>query len=142
MDCNVIISLDLFELQDILFFFIRSIKHPFPGFNISNYITFNNSNTRSSNTKLCQKTSINTICSNSYFYSLPRLWNALPKIDCTLSFNKIKQKLKNYLYEHSLTNFNSSCTFHFYALVVQYFAKFPRPCNYNILYFIVIELSS
>ena len=29
-----------YQLQDILFF-IRSLKHPIPSFNISNYVTFN-----------------------------------------------------------------------------------------------------
>ncbi|XP_065885775.1 leucine-rich repeats and immunoglobulin-like domains protein 1 [Dysidea avara] len=33
-------------------------------------------------------------------YRLPRLWNSLPVIDLTLSFNTIKQQLKSYLWEH------------------------------------------
>ena len=80
-------------------FWMTIQKHPSPSFNISNYITFNSSNTRSSNIKLCHKLSSDTICSNSYFHRLPRLWNVLQSTDFTysLSFNTIKQRLKKHL---------------------------------------------
>ena len=64
-----------------------------PSFNISNYVIFNSSNTKSSEIKLRHKISSNSRCANSYFYSgLPRLWNAMSIIDLTLSFDTIKQK--------------------------------------------------
>ena len=99
MDLKLLPLMYTFELLDILFF-IRSLKYPTPSFNISNCVTFNNSNTRSSNIKLHHNILSNSICANSYFYRLPRLWNSLPVIDLTLSFNTIKQQLKSYLWEH------------------------------------------
>ena len=54
------------ELSDILFF-IKSIKAPNNSFTIFQYVSFNNSNTRSSNKKLYHKLTTNSISTNSYF---------------------------------------------------------------------------
>ena len=58
MDLKLLPLMYTFELLDILFF-IRSLKYPTPSFNISNYVTFNNSNT---NIKLHHKILSNSIC--------------------------------------------------------------------------------
>ena len=86
----------IYELTDILFA-IKSFKTSTNNFDIFQHLQFNESRTRSSNTKLCHKTSSNIISANSYFCRLPRLWNALPIIDLTLSISVIKHKL-NYFY--------------------------------------------
>ena len=65
-----------YELTDILFA-IKSFKKSTNSFDIFQHLQFNESGTRSSNTKLRHKSS-NTITANSYFCRLPRLWNALP----------------------------------------------------------------
>ena len=82
----------IYELTDILFA-IKSFKTSTNNFDIFQHLQFNESRTRSSNTKLCHKTSSNAISANSYFCRLPRLWNALPIIDLTLSISVIKHKL-------------------------------------------------
>ena len=80
----------IYELTDILFA-IKSFKKCTSSFDISQYLqfNFNESTTRSSNTKLCHKICNNTITANSYFCRLPRLWNALRIIDLTLSISVI-----------------------------------------------------
>ena len=83
----------IYELTDILFT-IKSFKQCTNGFDISQHLQFNESTTRSSNTKLCHKSYSNAITANNYFCRLPRLWNALPIIYLTLSISTIKCKLK------------------------------------------------
>ena len=85
----------IYEFTDILFA-IKSFKKTYKQFDISQYLQFNESTTKSSSTKLCHKIYNNTITANSYFCRLPmaRLWNALPFIDLTLSISVIKYKLK------------------------------------------------
>ena len=78
-----------YKLTDILFA-IKSFKTFTNNFDIFQHLQFNESGT---NTKLRHKTSSNAISANSYFCRLPRLWNALPIIDLTLSISVIKHKL-------------------------------------------------
>ena len=66
----------IYELTDILFT-IKSFKQCTNGFDISQHLQFNESTTRSSNTKLCHKSYSNAITAKNYFCRLPRLWNAL-----------------------------------------------------------------
>ena len=67
----------------------------------------------------------------SYFFCLPRLWNSLPIIDHTQSLTVIKQKLKNFLWNHFLANFdNSLCCFH-YPCPCSRCSKNPASNNFN-----------
>ena len=105
----------LYELNDILFF-VKSLKKPNTSFNINNYFTFSSNCTRSaSHHKLVHKLARTNVIKNSYFYRLPRLWNALPPIDLNLSFLSIKHNLKQFFWNHFVNNFNPnySCTLHF-----------------------------
>ena len=105
----------LFELQDILFA-IKSIKTPIIQFNITNYISFNSASTRSgANNKLIPPHHLNNTSRHSYFHRLPSLWNAMPVFDLNMSFITLKLKLKKYLWEHFLNNFDDSnnCTLHY-----------------------------
>ena len=93
-DCNsclikLLPLMHVYELSDILFF----IKSPNNSFDITNYVSFSRSATRSFGTKLCHRVIDNCISSNSYFYRIPKLWNAFPEIDLALSLNTIKKKL-------------------------------------------------
>jgi len=102
----------LFELQDILFA-VKSIKTPTNHFN---YIEFSSSNTRSgASNKLIHPHHLSNTSRHSYFHRLPLLWNVLPIIDLDLSFATIKWKLKSYLWNHFLSNFNDdiNCSFYF-----------------------------
>ena len=105
----------LYELNDILFF-VKSLKEPNTSFNIHNYFTFSSNCTRSaSHHKLVHKLARTNVTKNSYFYRLPRLWNALPPIDLNPSFMSIKHNLKQLFWNHFVNNFdpNYSCTLHF-----------------------------
>ena len=104
-----------FKLQDILFA-IKSLKSPTNQFNINNFITFNSSNTRSGAcNKLLIPQHLNNTARHSYFHRLPSLWNAVPIIDLNVSIDVLKSKLKSFLWNHFLMNFDDSnnCTFHF-----------------------------
>ena len=104
----------MYDLSDILFF-IKSVKTSNNSFDILNHVSFVRGATRSSDTKLVHRTTDNCITSNSYFYRIPRLWNALPEIDLTLSINTMKTKLNTFLWNHFMHNFdpNNNCTLHF-----------------------------
>ena len=105
----------LYELNDILFF-VKSLKEPNTSFNINNYFTFSSNCRRSApHHKLFHKLARTNVTKNSYFYRLPRLWNALPPIDLNLSFTSIRHNLKQFFWNHFVKNCdpNYSCTLHF-----------------------------
>ena len=80
----------IFELMDIMFFII-SLKAPTSNFNITDYVTFSSSTTRSSSgLKLIHNFSSNNKVRNLYFNSLARLWKSFPIIDLHLPINTIK----------------------------------------------------
>ena len=73
------------ELKDLMFF-IKSLKHPSVHFNIKVFISFSESNTRSSTyNKLIHTKSPTNSSRRLYFNRLPRLWNSLPPIDLDIS---------------------------------------------------------
>ena len=85
-------------------------------FNILQFVTVSNSNTRSSD-KLTLKHTISFSNQQRHFYfnRIPRLWNSLPPIDLDLSSQTIRTKIKTFLWEQFLNKFvsNCPCTFHF-----------------------------
>ena len=96
----------IFELVDVMFF-IKSLKAPTSNFNITDYVTFSSSTTRSSSgLKLIHNFSSNNKVRNFYFNRLARLWNSFPIIDLHLPINTIKGQLKQYLWKHFMNNFN------------------------------------
>ena len=110
----------ILELNDIMFF-IKSLKHPSDHFNINDFISFINSNTRSySSSKLKYTPAVSSKYSNSYrhfyFQHLPRLWNSLPPIGTNASYHSIKSSLSSYLWSHFDSNFDphNTCTYHFH----------------------------
>ena len=69
-----------YEIADILFF-VNSIKTPHGHFDITNYVNFSVSNTRSSTyLKLRHSTSKRNYQGHFYFNRFPRLWNSLPSL--------------------------------------------------------------
>ena len=105
----------IFELVDIMFF-IKSLKAPTSNFNITDYVTFSSSTTRSSSgLKLIHNFSSNNKVRNFYFNRLARLWNSFPIIDLHLPINTIKGQLKQYLPKHFMNNFNPAdpCSLHY-----------------------------
>ena len=115
-----------YELTDILFA-IKSFKTSTNSFDIFQHLQFNESGTRSSNTKLRHKTSSNAISANFYFCRLPRLWNALPIIDLTLSISVIKHKLDCFLWNHFIENFDVNITIVLFISSVPVITVFSFP---------------
>ena len=125
----------IFELQDILFA-IKSIKSSTNQFNINNYITFNSTNTRSgSSNKPLLPQHLNNISRHSYFHHLPSLWNSIMIhiLDLNMSVCLLKSKLKSYLWDHFLTNFdeNNNCTLHYLCLCSRSHQTKPPTTNFN-----------
>ncbi len=102
------------ELQDTLFL-IKCFQNKYENFDITNYLSFSSTNTRSSSSsKLTYKFSRTNTTRHFYFSRITKLWNSLPPIDLSLSFNSLKAKLYDHFWSHFLTNFNSTniCSYH------------------------------
>ena len=103
-----------YELQDIMFL-VKCLKEPMDNVNIFDYVQFSTSNTRAGcSNKLIHKLS-RTSCDHHFFFNrIVRLWNSMPYIDLTLSFDQIKSKILSHLWSHFTVKFNSDliCTFH------------------------------
>ena len=103
-----------FELNDLMFF-IQSLKHCADHFNIKHFVSFSESNTRSStHNKLIHTKSPTNSSRHFYFNRLPRLWNSLPPIDLDSSLSSIKSTLIDYLWPHF--NSENPCTYNFQCL--------------------------
>lgn len=86
------------ELSDIMFF-LSSLRHPTPQFNIMNHFSFCSSSTRSSShSKLCHKYSSTCSSHHSFFARFPRLWNYLPTINLNQSPTVLKKELNQFFY--------------------------------------------
>ena len=70
----------------------------------------------------------------SFFHRLPRLWNAIPIIDLHLSISTTKIKLKEYFWNHFVSNFDNEdpCTFHLLCPCNKCYNS-PPPVNFNSL---------
>ena len=103
----------LFDFNDLIFF-IKSYKSRSHHFDINNYISFSHSSTRSSsNNKLTHIKSTCNLDRHFYLCRLPRLWNALPYINLNLPFNKIKDQIFGYLWNHFIEHSvdDNTCSF-------------------------------
>ena len=106
-----------YEILDILFL-VKSLKRPDPSLPIRDFISFSSSSTRAGCTsKLVHQESSTSASSHSYFRRVTRLWNALPIIDLNCSLPTIKLRLKKYMWNRFIENFdpNAPCTFISYA---------------------------
>ena len=104
-----------FETADILFL-IKSIKYPSIHFNITHFISFSSSNTRSSSAfKIQHKRTKSNVQGHFYLNRIPRLWNSLPSLDTNLSTSTVNSKLRQFFWNHFISNFDSHnpCTFHY-----------------------------
>ena len=86
-------------------------------FNISKYISFSQHHTRSGSfRKLVQPLIRHNRDKQFYFNRLPHLWNSLPPLDLSLSYNTIRSKLKDIFWNEFMANFDpeNNCTY-FYS---------------------------
>ena len=106
------------ELQDVLFL-VKCLQGTTDNFNIHDFIPAPSSShrpTRASQSgkfkhKLCR-----TVAGHQFYLNrIIRLWNALPQIDLSLSFQSVKHFIFEFLWNHFITHFQSdiSCTYHF-----------------------------
>ena len=122
----------LLELRDICFF-VKSLKLrelPNKSFDIYEYVSFSQNNTRSGTfSKLVQPPIMHNRDKQFYFYRLPHLWNSLPPIDLSLSFETIRNQLTDIFWKSFLAKFNPdvSCSYHFSCPCPRCFSK-PRSC--------------
>ncbi|CAI8031831.1 hypothetical protein GBAR_LOCUS18039 [Geodia barretti] len=78
-----------FEFADIMLL-VKSIKFPSNHFNICDFVQFCSHSTRAAHgLKLKHSLCRNDFERNFYFNRIPRLWNALPSFDITLSLSAI-----------------------------------------------------
>ena len=98
---NLLPLMYTFELNEIVFT-LKSLKYPSPSFNITDYITFADGNTRSSSSgKMVHVRNNNNNAGRHFFFNrIPRLWNALPSIDLSLSIKMNKTRIYKFLWSH------------------------------------------
>ena len=102
------------EFLDVMFF-VKCIKFPNQNFLVMKSVSFSNVNTRfSSFSELSHHYRRTRLSQHSYFCRLTWLWNSLPPVDLTLSFNTIKSTLRNYFIDYFISHFNSTntCSYH------------------------------
>ena len=112
---NLLPIMYTFELADIVFA-IKSLKAPSSNFDISKFLSFTVGNTRSAaQRKLKHVTVPNNKVRHFYFNRLPRLWNALPPVDLSLSVSTNRLMIYKFLWSHTESNFKSDdpCSYHF-----------------------------
>ena len=93
MQFNLLPLMYTFELNKRVFM-LKSLKYPSPSFNITDYITFADGNTRSSSSgKIIHVRNNNNAGRHFFFNRIPQLWNALPPIDLSLSIKTNKTRI-------------------------------------------------
>jgi len=106
----------IFKLNDLLFFFIKSIKNPSSHFDITKWVHFNSSGcTRSSSHSKPVHNHTKFISSRHFYFNrLPRLWNVLPPLNLDLSIQILKRKLINIFWSIFTSKFgdNNYCIYH------------------------------
>ena len=104
-----------YEIADIMFL-VKSIKFPSDHFRFCDYVQFCSHPTRgSSNLKLKHSLCWTEIERNFYFNRIPRLWNSLPTLDINLPLSVIKSGIRQFFWNHFVSNFDSNnvCTYHY-----------------------------
>ena len=113
---NLLPLLYLYKLLDLVFF-IKCFKFPDTSFPVLDFVSFSNTNTRSSTiSKLVHQSWPSSNSQHSFFCCLVRLWNSLPPLELSLSYPSIKLPvfLKKAFWSHFIIYFDPSvpCTYH------------------------------
>ena len=123
-----------YELTDILFQ-AKQLQSPDPSFPIFKHISFVTSSTRSSSSsKLKWLSPQSNLTHHSYRCRIVRLWNILPTIDLSSSFQSIKLFLRKVFWSHFLTHFDPSvpCSFHILCPFSKY-SLAPTTSHYSFI---------
>lgn len=121
-----------FEYNDVVFYF-SCTKSITERFNIFEYVTFSDRNTRSSTRSTMIHHQARTNSSRHFYFNrLPRIFNALPSFDFAVSVNQIKSHLKKFLWDNFIFNFDpgNTCSFHFLCPCHKCMSS-PTPLNLN-----------
>ena len=101
---NLLLIMYTFELADIVFA-IKSLKAPSSNFDVSKYLWFTVGSTRSAAQRKFKHVTVpNNKAKHSYFNRLPRLWNALPPVDLSLSVSTNRIIIYKFLWSHYISN--------------------------------------
>ena len=125
------------ELQDILYL-IRCFKDPADNF-IRNFVSFVHLNTRSiSRNKLLINFSKTSHSQQFYFNRVAILWNSLPPLDLSLSFDTLNLHLKQVFWKHFTVHFIRTNLYSFHTVCFT-FSSYMYFCCLSI---IIISFSS
>ena len=105
------------EVQGLLFL-VKCLLDAHDNFNVSDYICFSTTNTRSpTKNNLVHKFSRTNASRHFYFCKITRLWNAAPEIDLKY-YSSIKLQFNNFFWNNFRENFtqHDSCSFHLCCL--------------------------
>ena len=100
------------ELQDVLLF-LHLIKFPPDNYNLSDFVHFSDSSTRSATAGKLVPSSLvipRLNCTKHFYYCnnwIIRIWNTLPPFDLHLSYVTLKTKLKDFFWDYFLNNYCS-----------------------------------
>ena len=104
------------EIGDVMFF-IKQLRAPVGNFDISEFLSFTASSTRSSTyLKLQLSRSPSNLSSHFYFCRFPRLWNALPPMDLSLSIPTLRRQLLDIFWFRFINSFDSDNPHSFHYL--------------------------
>ena len=129
---NLLPLMYMLDLRDIMFC-VKSLKEPTADFNIREYISFSDQQTRSGLHKKMNITrSKKNICRNFYFNRIARIWNKLPPQDINRPLASIKQSMIKELTDHFISTYdpNNPCTLHFICPCAKC-SHFPQPPLFN-----------
>ena len=143
MNLNILPLMMQYEISDIMFL-VKCIRKPSTHFNISDFITFSTSNTRSSTyLKLKHSKSKSNTLGQFYFNRIPRLWNSLPCIDLDLSIPTIRAKLRHLFWNHFISKFDSvHTTIYVHAIRVLCYLSLLILINLLCSYYTIIYVHS
>jgi hypothetical protein len=120
-----------YEIADIMFL-VKSIKFPSDHFRFCDYVQFCSHPTRgSSNLKLKHYLCRTEIERNFYFNRITRLWNSLPTLDINLPLSVIKSGIRQFFWNHFVSNFDSNnvCTYHYLCPCVNIYLSLSHFCT-------------
>ena len=97
------------EVQDIMFF-ISLVQSPPDNFNLSNFIKFSSSATRSSTMHKIHSASTHIPRLNStrhfYFNRIVRIWNSLPPLNLDLSYQSLKHSILDLYWDYFVDHYD------------------------------------
>ena len=102
------------EIHDIMFL-VKMFKNPQDNFDIFQFVSFQDSQTRSSSKHHLRHNLARTSTYRHFFFNrITRLWNSLPEVDLSSSIATIRRKVLDHFWHYFVATFDSdrTCTYH------------------------------